>query len=73
MTIRNLANTRRGARNVQADRLIPCPVCKVKVGKACKPCTSKHGSLDTLKAGQSHFGRRLKRILTEGTLPEERL
>lgn len=49
--------------NIIADRLIPCPVCLVDKNRACLG----------LEPNTSHFGRRLKRILTMGSLPAEKI
>jgi hypothetical protein len=56
--------------NIQADCLIVYPVCNASKGELCSNTEQKK---DRLKYGQSHFGRRLKRILTLGRLPEEKL
>ena len=49
--------------NIIADRMIPCPVCLVDKNRACLG----------LEPNTSHFGRRLKRILTMGSLPSEKI
>jgi hypothetical protein len=54
--------------NIQADRLIPCPVCNAAEGKGCKSTDKQK-----ITSNQSHFGRRLKRMLTLGVLPKEKL
>jgi len=55
--------------NIQADCLISCPTCKMLRGKTC---INTGKPKDKLKIGQSHIGRRIKRILILGKLPEER-
>lgn len=45
---------------ILADRLVPC-ACGALVGEPCRG----------LPSDVNHFGRRLRRILQEGTLPSE--